>query len=182
MSNDFNQTNGSNIWPYVVLGSAIGAAAGYLLGSDGGRKFRHSITHPDQLSGKLEDAGHFVERKARVVTDRVHEVLYKAKSAIEEGQTAYRDAGRQYQHKSQQLEIKNGEVASTVHKTVDDLSRAAATVEHSVLDPICELGALYRGFESGIRTILGKSGPVEMDTDNDSGPIATYPDTRAVGS
>jgi gas vesicle protein len=182
MSSNFGETNSSHLWTYVIAGSAIGGAVGYLFATDAGRKVRRTITHPQELSVRLEDAGQFVESKARVITDRVHDVLFKVKSAIEEGQTAYRDAGRQYQYKTRQIEVKNGEVTSTVHKTVDDLSQAAARVEHSVLDPICELGALYRGFESGLRTIFGSTAPAGMDTENDSGPVPVYPDTRAVGS
>jgi hypothetical protein len=29
-------------------------------------------------------------------------------------------------------------------------------VEESVLDPLCELGALYRGFERGIRAVFNR--------------------------
>ena len=37
----------SNIWPYVIAGSAIGGAVGYLFMSESGRKIRHAVTHPD---------------------------------------------------------------------------------------------------------------------------------------
>jgi hypothetical protein len=58
-----------------------------------------------------------------------------------------------------QIEGKNNEIVTNVHKTVDNVSRTAYTVEESVLDPIFELGALYRGFERGIRAVFGsKSG------------------------
>ena len=71
MDNDMNmKTNGSNVWPYVVVGSAIGGAVGYLFMTESGRKIRHSLTHPDELAGNIEDARNFIERKARVVNDR----------------------------------------------------------------------------------------------------------------
>ena len=46
---------------------------------------------------------------------------------------------------------------------MDNVSRTAYTVEESVLDPIFELGALYRGFERGIRAVFGnKAQPKEQ--------------------
>ena len=36
------KTNGSNVWPYIVLGSAIGGAVGYLFMTESGRKIRYS--------------------------------------------------------------------------------------------------------------------------------------------
>ena len=49
-----------------------------------------------------------------------------------------------------------------MHNTVDKVSRTATTIEHDVLDPLVEIGALVRGVERGIRTLLGKSGPVPI--------------------
>ena len=51
-----------------------------------------------------------------------------------------------------------------VHKTVDNMSRTAYTVEESVLDPILELGALYRGFERGIRAAFGSKAPGQISS------------------
>ena len=172
------KTNGSTVWPYIVLGSAIGGAVGYLFMTESGRKIRYSITHPDELANDLEGAGSFVEKKARVVTNQVHGILDRAKRSIEEGQYAYREAGQQYRSRIRQVESKNSEITSTVHNTVDRMSRTAVTVEQSVLDPICELGALYRGLEQGIRALLGKTGhyrPLQ------EGPIPIHRD-RVMGS
>src|SRR5215831_6887617 len=130
------KTNGSTVWPYVVVGSAIGGAIGYLFVTESGRKIRHTITHPDQLADNLEDVRGFVESKARIVTDHVHEVLGKAKHVIEEGERAYHEAGRNFQSRINSLQSKSGEI------------------EQSVLDPIGELAALYRGIERGIRTVF----------------------------
>ena len=138
MDTNMNKTNGSNVWPYVIVGSAIGGAVGYLFMTESGRKVRQSITHPEKLTNSIEDARDFIERKTRVVTDQVHDVLNKAKSSIEAGEHAYRDAEIGFQ----------GQVRST-----------ADTIEKNVLDPICELGALYKGMERGIRTLLGKEKP-----------------------
>ena len=138
--------NGSNVWPYVIAGSAIGGVVGYLFMTESGRKVRHAITHPDELADNLEDARTFIEGRSRQLTDQVHTVLRKAKHGIEEGQLAYHDAGQRYQTRVHELQ----------GKTVENVNRTAVTIEHGVLDPIVELGALYRGIERGIRTLLGK--------------------------
>jgi|ERR1051326_1302656 len=150
------QRNSSNVWPYVVAGSAIGGVVGYLLLTESGRKVRHAVSHPDELADTIEDARSFIESKAKIITGQVRGVLDKAQSGLNEGQRAYREAEQNYRTQLRQLEGKNNEIASNVHKTVDNVSRTAYTVEESVLDPILELGALYRGFESGIRAVFGK--------------------------
>ena len=174
--------NGSNVWPYVIVGSAIGGAVGYLLLTDSGRKVRRYVTHPDELADDLEGARHFVEQKARRVTDQVHGILNKAKYGIEEGQAAYREAEQSFRVKARQIENKNTEIVSNVHKVVDNVNRTAVTIERSVLDPICEIGALYRGIERGIRTFFGKE-PAQSPHEKFQGPTPTpiYQDTRVMG-
>src|SRR5215472_4809225 len=86
-------TNRSSVWPYVIVGSAIGGAIGYLLKSESGRKVRRAVTHPDELADNIDQARNFIERKTRMVTDHAHRFVGKAKNSIEEGQYAYRDAG-----------------------------------------------------------------------------------------
>jgi len=149
------QRNSSSIWPYVIAGSAIGGAVGYLVMSDSGKKIRHAVTHPDELADAIEDARSFVESKGKMVTGQVRSLMDKAKLGLEEGQLAYREAEKSYQSQLRRLEGKNNEIASNIHKTVDNLNRTAYTLEQSVLDPIFELGALYRGIERGIQVVFG---------------------------
>ena len=146
--------NASNIWPYVIAGSAIGGAIGYLFMSESGRKIRHAVTHPDELADSIEDARSFIESKAQMVTGQVRSVIDIAKAGLDEGQRAFHEAEQSYQSQLRNLEGKNNDIASGVHKTVDNVNRTAYTVEQSLLDPIFELGALYRGFERGIRTLI----------------------------
>ena len=149
------KTNGSSVWPYVVVGSAIGGAVGYLFMTESGRKIRHTIAHPDELADDLEDVRGYIERKAHVVTSRVNGVLDKAKHGIQEGERAYHEAEQSFQSRVHEFQGKSGEIASSVHKAVDNVNRTAVTIEESVLDPICELGALYRGISRGLRAVLG---------------------------
>ena len=149
------ERNSSNVWPYVIAGSAIGGAMGYLFMTESGRKIRHTVTHPDELAHAIEDARCFIESKAKMVTSQVRGAMDKAKQGLEEGQRAYRSAEQNYQSQLRRLEGKNNEIASTVHKTVDNVNRTAYTVEQSVLDPVFELAALFRGIEHAIRLVFG---------------------------
>jgi gas vesicle protein len=146
--------NDSNVWPYVLVGSAIGGAVGYLFMTESGRKIRHAVTHPDELANSIEDARSFIESKAEMVTGQVRSVIDMAKAGLDEGQRAFHEAEQNFQEQMRHLEGKNNEIASSVHKTVDNVNRTAYTVEQSILDPIFELGALYRGLERGIRTLM----------------------------
>ncbi|HEY2382816.1 MAG TPA: YtxH domain-containing protein [Terriglobia bacterium] len=170
------KTNG-NVWPYVALGSAIGGAVGYLFMTESGQKIRHSITHPDELADNLEDVRGFIESKARIVTDQVHGVLNRAKYGIEEGERAYREAEQNFQSRVHEFQGKSGDIASDVHKAVDNVNRTAVTIEQSVLDPVCELGALYRGIDRGIRAVFGKS-TAQLESEI---PEPMYRDTRVMG-
>jgi hypothetical protein len=157
------QRNASSVWPYVIAGSAIGGAVGYLLLTESGRKVRYAVTHPDELADTIEDARSYIESQAKMVTGQVRSVIDKAKVGLDEGQRAYREAEQSYVSQMRQIEGKNNEIASSVHKTVDNVSRTAYTVEESVLDPIFELGALYRGLERGIRAVFGAKTPGQRD-------------------
>jgi gas vesicle protein len=166
------KTSGSNVWPYVIAGSAIGGVVGYLFMSESGRKIRHSVTHPDELAGNLDEARTFIESKTRMVTDQVHSVLQKAKQGIEEGERAYHEAEERFQTRVRELQGRSGDVATNVHKTVDNVKSTAVTIEHDLLDPIVELGALYRGIERGIRSVFGNK---------DKEPEMIYTNTRMMG-
>jgi gas vesicle protein len=168
----------SNVWPYVIVGSAIGGAIGYLFMTESGRKIRHTMTHPDELADNLDELRTLVDRKAKVVTDHVHGFMDKAKRSMEEGQYAYREASTHYRSRVRAIESKNNEITSSVHDVVDNVSRKAVTVEESVLDPVCEIGALYRGFERGIRALLNKTDERTLR----EGPIPINRDQRVRGS
>ena len=160
------KTNASNVWPYVIVGSAIGAGVGYLFMTESGRKVRRAVTHPDELADSIEGVRRTIESKARMVTNQVRNVIDIAKEGLDEGQRAYKEAEQSYQGQIRQLEGKNNEIASSVHRTVDEVKSTAYTVEQSVLDPIFELGALYRGFERGIRAVLGHKSQKEPSDRN----------------
>ena len=67
MKNNGKMTgNGSDIWPYIIVGSAIGGVAAYLIVTDSGRKIRHAVTHPDDLASNLEEAKDFIQKRPRI--------------------------------------------------------------------------------------------------------------------
>jgi hypothetical protein len=152
-----NETNSRSVWPYILLGSAVGGAIAYWATTESGRKVRRGLTHPDELADTVENAREFIEKKARIVTDKVYGVLDKAKQGMEAGQRAFQEAGDSYRSGLQRrIEGKNNEVAGNVHRAVDNVSRTASTFEQSVLDPVYEMSALYKGIEQGLRTVFGK--------------------------
>jgi hypothetical protein len=154
------RSKGSDIWPYVLLGSAVGGAVGYLFMTQSGRKVRRALANPEEMADNIDEMRVFIERKADVVTGRVRRILERAKEGLEAGQRAFDEASVGYRTNMQRMEAKNNEVASSVHKTVDNLTRTAYTVEQSLLDPLNEGRAMYRGVERALRTILGRSGDV----------------------
>ena len=128
--------------------------------TESGRCLRRTITNPEELSLKLEDARLFLQRKSTGIRGQVRSVLVKAQHSVEAGQQAFWEAERSYRSQFRGLESRNDEIASNVHKAVDNLNQTARTFEETILDPLCEFGAIYRGFERGIRTFFGHPRPV----------------------
>jgi hypothetical protein len=152
------KTINSNVWPYVIAGSAVGGAVGYLFMTESGRRIRRKVTHPDELATHVEQAGDFLQRKARVITGQVHGAIDKARRSLEEGERAYHEAEERYRARARRVETTSSEITSRLHHTIDTMGRSAVTLEHNVLDAVSEAGALYRGVEGGIRALLGKTG------------------------
>jgi hypothetical protein len=122
--------------------------------TESGRKVRRALANPDEMADNIDEARVFVERKARLVTDRVRMALDKAKEGMEAGRRAFEEANEDYRLSIQRIQGKNDEIATTVHKNVDNLSRTANAVEESLLDPLYEVGALIRGIQRGVETTL----------------------------
>src|SRR5689334_2183449 len=101
------RSNASTVWPYVIAGSAIGGAVGYLFMTKSGRKVRHAIANPDEMADNIDEARVFVERKARVVTERVRMALDRAKEGMEAGRRAFDEANRDYRASIQRIQGKN---------------------------------------------------------------------------
>jgi len=153
------RSNASDIWPYVIAGSAIGGVLGYLFITESGRKVRHALANPDEMSDNIDDVRIVVERKAREITSRVRTVLDRAKEGMEVGRRAFDSANQDYRSNIRRIQGKNEQIADVVHKNVDNLSRTANSVEESVLDPLYEAAALFRGIQRGVETALcGTSG------------------------
>src|SRR4051812_34507549 len=114
------RSNASNIWPYVLAGSAIGGAVGFLFMTDSGRKVRHALANPDEMAEEIDDVRVLVEDKARIVSSRIRTVLDKAKEGMEAGQRAFEEASQNYRSSMRRIQGKNDEIATTVHKNVDN--------------------------------------------------------------
>src|SRR5437870_1100269 len=139
------KTTTSNVWPYVLAGSAIGGTIGFLFMTGPGKKIRHALANPDEMADNLDDARVYLERKAKGLTGQIRTVLDKAKEGMAAGQRAFTEAEESYRSFIGKIEGKNNEIASGIHRTVDNLNKTAYTVEQTLLDPFYEMGALYRG-------------------------------------
>jgi len=122
--------------------------------TDSGRKVRHALANPDEMAEEIDDVRVLVEDKARIVSSRIRTVLDKAKEGMEAGQRAFEEASQNYRSSMRRIQGKNDEIATTVHKNVDNLNKTANAVEESVLDPLYELGALVRGIQRGVQSVF----------------------------
>ncbi len=157
-----NKRRNTGVLSYVIAGSAVGGAVAYLFTTESGRKVRRSITHPDELAENVENARTFVETRAKIVSGRVRTLLNRTKEGVEAGQKAYQEAEQTYlTGLRQRVEGKGDEIASNVHKAVDNVNRTAHTFEQTVLEPFYEMVAIYRGVDRGIRTVFGRKRTIQ---------------------
>ena len=154
---DKTTKSSADVWPYIIVGSAIGAGVGYLFTTESGWQVRQTIARPDELAGRIEQFRNFIEDKAHIVTDQIHAVVNKAKKGIDEGERAYRQTGQRF-HSGVlgKIEDQSNAFVTDVHMAIDNIGRAATTVEQSVVGPNFELGALFKGLEHGVRALLGR--------------------------
>jgi ElaB/YqjD/DUF883 family membrane-anchored ribosome-binding protein len=124
----------------------IGGALGYLFVTETGQKIRRVVTHPDEMADNIESARTFLQSKTRMVTDQVHDVLQRANQGLEEGQRSYEKAGERLHSRTREFH----------GKTVENMNRTAVAIEQDIVSPIVELGALLRGIQRGIQTVLGR--------------------------
>jgi gas vesicle protein len=153
----------SKMVPYVIAGSAVGGVVGYLFMTESGRQVRRNI-NPSQLPQKIDSARGFIESKSRTLTNQIRTVLDRAKESVQVGQDAYQQASESYRSNLRTFKGKNMGIAANVHQTVDKLAGTADTVEENLLDPLYEVGALYRAVERGIRSFFNRQSSVPQST------------------
>src|SRR4051794_21811531 len=106
------KSNASNVWPYVLAGSAIGGTLGFLFMTGAGKKVRRAMANPDGMADNIDDARVYLERKAKGLTGQIRTVLDKAKEGMEAGQRAFTDAEESFQSYMGKIEGKNNQIAS----------------------------------------------------------------------
>ncbi|MBI4473323.1 MAG: YtxH domain-containing protein [Acidobacteria bacterium] len=155
-------TKTSNKLPYIVAGSAVGGAIGYLFMTESGVRFRQSLVERGTaaLPEKIEEGRRYLENKSKVVADKLDGVLDRAKESMDVGRRAYDEANEHYQATLNKIQSRNTEIASNVHKSVDTLAETAASTQKSFLDPVYETLALVTGINRGLRRLLGGTGRV----------------------
>ena len=124
-----SKTNSSNVLPYVIAGSAIGGAVGYLVRERIRKKDPPRPHHPDELADNVERGRKCSSNAKRaIVTDQVHDWIENAKRGIEEGELAYREVGQQYRYASPaRSKARTSRCCSRVHNTVDRVNTPRST-------------------------------------------------------
>jgi len=155
--------NDSNKMPLLLAAGAIGGAVGYVLFTDSGKQFFNKMQRlraektagiPDQI----EKARRFVETRGQNFTGRVRGAAERLKASVEAGQRAYEDAGLQVQTQVQSLHESNDQVVGNLHRAVDSLGKLFQSVQETMLDPLYEMGSIFRGLDRGVRHLAsGKS-------------------------
>jgi hypothetical protein len=164
-------------FPYILAGSAIGGAIGYFVMTDSGRRFLRSARNMDShgLRSQLEGTRECVERAGQTVTDRVHDVLDRAKQSIEVGRQAYADSEMELRTQPTWLKGKSDRVASSIHETVDGLNETVSSVESSVREPFYELAALAKAFSRGAKRFFQQELPTVSEPSVNTGQNAQTP-------
>jgi gas vesicle protein len=167
--------NESNKMPYLLAAGAIGGAAAYLFMTNSGRQVRQNVLSADGTSAipdKIEDARLFIERRGKDVGDRVRGIVDRAKEAVDAAKEAYEESGQSLNTKMSSLERTNGQVLGNIHRAIDNVNKTIHTIEKSVLDPIYQATAIFRGVDRGVRRFVGNrgsDGSMRSTTDTSAG-------------
>ena len=152
----------SNKVKYVVAGSMIGGAIGYLFLTDSGRKTVRSVRQfdPNRIPEKLNELRTTVERGGRDITRRVETVRHRIQDSFEAGRNVYMDPDNQLDAQLRRMESRNNQVAEEIHRAVDELNKTVLTVEKSVLSPFYEVTSLIRAVKRGWNTLKASPRPL----------------------
>jgi hypothetical protein len=124
------------------------------------------------LRSQIEGTKECVERAGQTVTDRVHDVLDRAKQSIEVGRQAYADSEVELRTQPTWLKGKSDRVASSIHGTIDGLNETVSSVELSVLEPFYELAALAKAFNRGAKRFFQEELPTVPEPSINTGQDA----------
>jgi gas vesicle protein len=143
----------SNKLPFIFIGSAVGGTLAYLFATDSGRNFRRSLSNfrVGELPEKIDSARQYVERQGRTASERMRGVIDRAKESVDAGTQAYRDAEQSHHSQLRQIENRNTQVTSTIHRSLDNLNKTVYTFEESVIGPLYEMSAIAMGVIHGVR-------------------------------
>jgi gas vesicle protein len=144
---------------YLVAGSVVGGAVGFLFLTDPGRKVRRSIREfdPNIIPEKLDDLRDVVERAGREISGRVEAVRHRLQDSVDTGRHAYSSADTELATQLHRLEAVNNEVSANLHRAIDELNKTVYTIEKSILGPAFEVRSLIRAVKHGLQAL--KAGP-----------------------
>jgi gas vesicle protein len=141
--------------PYVIAGSAIGGAIGYLMFTQSGRKATKSLGQVFSTTAKesVDELAWTIEKLGSDLSLHLQDVEDKIRESIEEGRSAYEYAEAEFCTQLVEIELWNRKVATGTRQMVDDLIEGAYTIEKSVLIPFFQARSLIRAFRHGWRVL-----------------------------
>jgi hypothetical protein len=166
----------TNKLPFLLAAGAVGGAVGYLFFTKSGQSMVDRLSQgrvnvSGNVADKVENGRQFVERRGKELADTVRGVVDHAKDAVEAGKHAYEQNGMRYRGELRQLGQRNTDAIANIHRAVDNMGRTFQTLQETVLDPFCEIGAMIRGIESGVQRFVELSKPAaslsEIETSAD---------------
>jgi len=151
----------SNKVTYVVAGSLIGGAVGYLFLTESGRKARRSLRDfdPKTIPNKLEDLRGAIERGGRDVTRRVETARHRVLDSFEAGRRAYVSSDTRMESQLRRMESVNNEVLAGLHRGVDELGKTVYSFEKSILGTVYETLSLLQAVKQGVNTLTEGTSP-----------------------
>jgi gas vesicle protein len=166
----------SNMVPFIVAGSAAGAAIGFFFATESGRRARTAFKDlaSQDLPNKIDEARRAIEERSARWGDKGQRIANKVQGlmmlqrdrfidAVQEGkQQFYKREGGVLHHLGQ-IDTHTSGISDTLHKTIDSLHNMVATTQSSIFDRVYEWGALGYGMISGVRSFWDNS--AESDTE-----------------
>lgn len=141
--------------PYVIAGTAIGGAIGYLTlirsGKETAKLLRQSCSGAARES--VDGLARTVEKWSSNVSLHLEDAQDRVWESIEEGCEAYEVAEAEFCSQLVEIERYNRKIAAGTRQMVDNLLEGAYKIEKSVLIPFFQARSLVRAFRHGWRVL-----------------------------
>ncbi len=169
----------TNMVPFIVAGSAAGAAIGFFLATESGRRARTALKglSSQDFSNKIDQARRAIEEQSAHWGDKGQRIANKIQGlmmlqrdrfidAVQEGKQRYYEREGGVLHHLGQIDTHSNAISDTLHKTVDSLQNVVTTAQSSIFDRVYEWGALGYGMICGVRSFWDNSEQSDTEISN----------------